>query len=479
MGGRNVAWLRPSSARPPTLPFDVTLGDAQRNVAKTVALALLGWLLSGPVMAEKRPLTGEGNLRPELVRTAAQETRSDTQDLQTTDLAAKPVSLAENSLTNTLSGILPLIVTSPERRQLGRDLERLLRQGKLEEAESRLNTAVEVGTLAILLLDQIRAPGILAELQALGVGDDTQSTGSSATAAGSVSLPIANSDKAVHVPTRDEFAELKAAKEREQQRADAISRDLATATEELRTLRALRAQDAASAAPNAEQWAELKASFEKERERADTVTRDLAVMAEERHAVQKLRGKDALLMASSRRELQELKQELERERQRNQTAAALSQKGEQLPSSKIGNPLPREPIALTGRTPATSPDTPASIPAQGAAAAVLASTGGLRGIASVLNTSTLSLLGRTIHLFGVETDGQAGSTDELARYLDGREVVCEPAGPADVYRCQVEQKDLSTVVLFNGGGWAAPDATPELMLAAGRARSSRVGVWSK
>jgi hypothetical protein len=85
MGGRNVAWLRPSSARRPTLPFDVTLGDAQRNVAKTVALALLGWLLSGPVMAEKRPLTGEGNLRPELVRTIAQEKRSDTQDLRTPD----------------------------------------------------------------------------------------------------------------------------------------------------------------------------------------------------------------------------------------------------------------------------------------------------------------------------------------------------------------------------------------------------------
>jgi hypothetical protein len=313
-----------------------------------------------------------------------------------------------------------LIVTSLERRQLGRDLERLLRQGKLEEAESRLNTAIEVGTLAILLLDQIRAPGILAELQAFGVGDDAQLTGSSATAPGAVSLPIANSDKAVHVPTRHELAELKAAKEREQQRADAISRDLATATEELRKLRALHAQDAASATSNAEQWAELKASFEKERERADTVTRDLAVMAEERHAVQKLRGKDAILMASSRRELQELKRELERERQRNQTAAALSQKGEQSPSSKIGDPLPREPIALTGRTSATSPDAPASIPAQGAAAAVPASTGGLRGIASVLNTSTLSLQGRTIYLFGVETDGQAGSTDELARYLEHR-----------------------------------------------------------
>jgi hypothetical protein len=67
------------------LPFDVTLGDAQRNVAKTVAVALLGWLPSGPVMAEKRPLTGEGNLRPELVRTIAQEKRSDTQDLRTPD----------------------------------------------------------------------------------------------------------------------------------------------------------------------------------------------------------------------------------------------------------------------------------------------------------------------------------------------------------------------------------------------------------
>ena len=478
MGGRNFAGLRTSSARRPILPFDVTLGEAHRNVAKACAVALLGWLLSGPVMAEQRPLTGEGDLRPEFVRTFTQERRSDTQDLQTTDLAAKPVSQAENSPANTLSGILPLIVTSPERRQLARDLERLLRQGKLGDAESRLNTAIEVGTLALLLLDQIRAPDILAELQTLDVEDDNQSTASLAVVPGSVSLPLADSDKAVHVPPRDELAELKGAKEREQQRADAISRDLATTTEELRTLRALRAQDAASAASNAEQWAELKASFEKERERADAVTRDLAVMAEERQALQKLRGKDAILMASNRRELQEVKQELERERQRNHATATLGQKGEQSSSSKMSAPLPREPLALTGRTPASGPDAPTSIPVQ-VAVAVPANSGGLRGTPSVLDTSTLSLQGRTIHLFGVETDGKAGSTDELARYLNGREVVCEPAGPADVYRCQVEQKDLSTVVLFNGGGWAAPDATPELVLAAGRARLARVGVWSK
>jgi hypothetical protein len=105
-----------------------------------------------------------------------------------------------------------------------------------------------------------------------------------------------------------------------------------------------------------------------------------------------------------------------------------------------------------------------------------ANTTGGRSVPNVLDTATLSLQGRTIHLFGVQTDGDAGSTSELTNYLGGREVDCEPAGPTDVYQCRVDGKDLSTVVLFNGGGRAAPDATPGLTLAADRARSAGVGV---
>jgi endonuclease YncB( thermonuclease family) len=96
-----------------------------------------------------------------------------------------------------------------------------------------------------------------------------------------------------------------------------------------------------------------------------------------------------------------------------------------------------------------------------------------------MNTSTLSLQGRIVRLFGVEAAGNVASADDLTQYLGGREVVCEVAGLKDIYRCQVDGKDLSTVVLFNGGGRATVDATFELKTAAERARSAGVGIWSK
>ena len=103
--------------------------------------------------------------------------------------------------------------------------------------------------------------------------------------------------------------------------------------------------------------------------------------------------------------------------------------------------------------------------------------GPLRGVPKVLDTSTLSLQGRVVRLFGVETAGDRGSVTELTQYLGGREVVCEAAEPTDTYRCQVDGKDLSLIVLFNGGGWVTSDATSELKMAADRARSAGVGVW--
>jgi endonuclease YncB( thermonuclease family) len=103
----------------------------------------------------------------------------------------------------------------------------------------------------------------------------------------------------------------------------------------------------------------------------------------------------------------------------------------------------------------------------------------LRGVPDVLDTSTLSLQGEVVRLFGVEWAPGAGKPDDLIAYLRGREVACEPAGSADTYRCKVGDQDLSKVVLFNGGGRATPDASPELKAAADKARSAQLGVWSK
>jgi len=103
----------------------------------------------------------------------------------------------------------------------------------------------------------------------------------------------------------------------------------------------------------------------------------------------------------------------------------------------------------------------------------------LRGVPDVIDTATLSLQGEVVRLFGVEWAPGGGKPDDLAGYLQGREVTCEPAGGNDTYRCNVGGQDLSRVVLYNGGGQPTAQATPELRAAADRAREAKIGVWSK
>jgi hypothetical protein len=435
MCGRKFAQFTSGSVSPHIGPFGGMLGKARDNCAKTFAAALIGALLSGPVMAEEQTRTVEG--------------------------LPQPASRTQTSNAGAATDILPLFVNSPERRQLAKDVEHLLRESTIEEAESHLNKALDVCTLAVLLLEQLRTPSLLAELQALGLRDDSASAG----------LPSAAGEPSA--PASDELAELKAARDREQQRADALARDLATATEELHALRSSLAQETASAAASAQQWAELRASLEKEHERADAVTRDLAAITEERHAEQKLREQDATLIALTRREVQELKEELGRERQRNQAGSAASRKAEHPLNGKNG-----EPMDVASLTPDPNPSSPGRMNVR-TTASIQASTNAVRGVPNVLDTATLSLQGRIIQLFGVDTDGDAASADEFTKYLDRREVECEPAGPTGAYQCRVGRVDLSLVVLFNGGGRAAPDATPALRLAADEARAAHVGIWNK
>jgi endonuclease YncB( thermonuclease family) len=106
-----------------------------------------------------------------------------------------------------------------------------------------------------------------------------------------------------------------------------------------------------------------------------------------------------------------------------------------------------------------------------------APTGPIRGVAEVLDTATLSVQGKVIRLFGVEWAKGAGDPDDLAGYLKGREVVCRPEGATDKHRCEVQGQDLSKVVLFNGGGRATAEASPDLKAAEDHAKSQQIGVW--
>jgi endonuclease YncB( thermonuclease family) len=72
-----------------------------------------------------------------------------------------------------------------------------------------------------------------------------------------------------------------------------------------------------------------------------------------------------------------------------------------------------------------------------------------------------------------------GDPEEFTRYLRGREVTCDPVENVDAYRCKVDGKDLSEVVLFNGGGRTTPNAPPDLRAAEEKAKTAKLGVWSK
>jgi penicillin-binding protein 1A len=107
-----------------------------------------------------------------------------------------------------------------------------------------------------------------------------------------------------------------------------------------------------------------------------------------------------------------------------------------------------------------------------------ASASAVRGVPVVQNTALLEIQGRVVRLFGVEgVRGRAAR--DFRRYLASREVACEPIGSGNEYRCRVDDQDLSRAVLFNGGGRASGNATPELRALEQQARSRSVGIWGE
>lgn len=108
--------------------------------------------------------------------------------------------------------------------------------------------------------------------------------------------------------------------------------------------------------------------------------------------------------------------------------------------------------------------------------AVPAGATALSGVPEVIDTITLRLRGEVVRLFAVEWD-RGAQAEDLTAYIAGREVTCEPVGSTNTHRCTVDGRDLSQVVLYNGGGKAGPDATPVLREAEARARAEKVGVW--
>jgi endonuclease YncB( thermonuclease family) len=126
----------------------------------------------------------------------------------------------------------------------------------------------------------------------------------------------------------------------------------------------------------------------------------------------------------------------------------------------------------------TPPDETATEPSVDPPAEEPPPANAVSGPAEVIDTATLKVGGKVVRLFGVEWV-RGGQREELTRYLAGRPVSCQPVAGSEAYRCTVSGRDLSEVVLFNGGGRASPEATPDLVAAEDRARTERLGVWAR
>lgn len=135
---------------------------------------------------------------------------------------------------------------------------------------------------------------------------------------------------------------------------------------------------------------------------------------------------------------------------------------------------PRAPEASTEMPPAETERPPETeSPRKGANGA-----NAIVGIPEVIDTATLRVGGKVVRLFGVEWV-RGGQADELGKYLRKRSVTCQPAPGSSAHICTVEGRDLSEVVLFNGGGRASSEATPDLVAAEDHARTERLGVWKR
>ncbi|TNC11407.1 hypothetical protein FF100_20000 [Methylobacterium terricola] len=148
---------------------------------------------------------------------------------------------------------------------------------------------------------------------------------------------------------------------------------------------------------------------------------------------------------------------------------------------------PAEAGQLERRTAETRPAEARTAPARPAegrrepvetGALVPEAAGPVAGVAEVLDTATLRLGGRTLRLYGVEA-AKGAQAGDLTGYLAGRPVNCQPNPGRTAWICTVDGHDLSEVVLYNGGGRATPEATPDLVEAERHARAGKLGIWAK
>ena len=247
------------------------------TASEMLAVATIAAALLGPALAADETLPGQS---------------------PTQAVSGQPVS-AESA--EDLSKLLPVLLTSSERKQLAAELEAAIRQGNLPAAESRLNSAIEMGTLAIVLIDRLQDPKLLEALQAFGIkGDDRPAR---AADAGPQGLDAAR------------VLELEAALTREQGQNSAVSKELSALMQEYRSLAERRESEVASAEAKA---SELQGALQQERARSETASRQMASLHEE---LRTLRSAQAQGQSSESARVTEMQQALKREQERSEAAS--------------------------------------------------------------------------------------------------------------------------------------------------------------
>lgn len=264
--------------------------------ARTVAAEmLLMFLLTIPLSASAEDLPSPALINgpapaQSIVPDRGQEARPITQSL----VAAEDI-----------TRLLPLIVTLPEHKKMAAELEKLIRQNNLDLAERQLREAMEAGALASILIDWLRHPDFPKALHALELPETVD--GGTSLSSRQANLQRTEDDAAEAAVSP--LTELKQSLDRERERADISSRNLAAITEELDALKAVHAK---AVSPTGT-VAALQAALEQQRMRAEAAAEELASTTEKFHALQEERSQDA---SSSAELVASLKEEAQQERQR-------------------------------------------------------------------------------------------------------------------------------------------------------------------
>jgi hypothetical protein len=201
-------------------------------------------------------------------------------------------------------------------------------------AQSSLNSAIEVGTLAIVLAGQLKNPDLLATLQNLGIKGDPAMPAGQVDPSANCSAPaeLADLKEAIereknysgmisqtlndlmhensalkerldtdNTDQQSKVSELQQALQREQEKSETASRDLANLRNDYQNLQSVPEQAKAAAEAATVEW---EARLQQEREQRDTTARQLADTEKELRALQALKEQESVSQSAHVSELE-------------------------------------------------------------------------------------------------------------------------------------------------------------------------------